>query len=394
MESRFSIAFSFPRSIAKSSSSRSIVSILRQQADGIVSDVKGKYNSTQVDTTSQISSSKPIHQVDTNSVDIFNNIVNARYACTRFQRYQEPPINGDNTTTTTAATASLSNPKVIEAALQCLSLSQRAPTGFNAQPYRVVLVHESNRKMALSQYCIGRNADRIRDSDCTAIFLSDKEVGRDWRRFQDFLVDNMEDGSANAENRAKTRARRPLSKAALNKMRVLILLFSSGYPFPRILARPFSFCLRVAMSIFALLGRILQRLRQRLLQSRSSIISKSILKILPSNLILPTLSSSETWSQKNCMLVAMTYMLACTSRGLSTCPMEGFDAQGIRNTLGIPRRFGIPLIVSTGTRYWGDDENVDDVGVRHGDGSLSSPRYPMEEVVFGNEFGCRILCPS
>jgi hypothetical protein len=74
--------------------------------------------------------------------------------------------------------------------------------------------------------------------------------------------------------------------------------------------------------------------------------------------------------------------------------MEGFDAQGIRNTLGIPRRFGIPLIVSTGTRYWGDDENVDDVGVRHGDGSLSSPRYPMEEVVFGNEFGCRILCPS
>ncbi|KAL7510075.1 hypothetical protein ACHAXN_007026 [Cyclotella atomus] len=379
MESRFgSIAFSFPRSIAKSSSSRSIVSILRQQADGIVSDVKGKYNSTQVDTTSQISSSKPIHQVDTNSVDIFNNIVNARYACTRFQRYQEPPINGDNTTTTTAATASLSNPKVIEAALQCLSLSQRAPTGFNAQPYRVVLVHESNRKMELSQYCIGRNADRIRDSDCTAIFLSDKEVGRDWRRFQDFLVDNMEDGSANAENRAKTRARRPLSKAALNKMRVLILLFSSGYPFPRILARPFSFCLRVAMSIFALLGRIL----------------KSILKIFPSNLILPTLSSSETWSQKNCMLVAMTYMLACTSRGLSTCPMEGFDAQGIRNTLGIPRRFGIPLIVSTGTRYWGDDENVDDVGVRHGDGSLSSPRYPMEEVVFGNEFGCRILCPS
>ena len=65
--------------------------------------------------------------------------------------------------------------------------------------------------------------------------------------------------------------------------------------------------------------------------------------------------------------------------------MEGFDAQGIRNVLGVPRRFGVPLIVSTGTSYRGvEDEGVDDVGVSHGDGSMSSPRYPMEDVVFGN----------
>jgi hypothetical protein len=74
--------------------------------------------------------------------------------------------------------------------------------------------------------------------------------------------------------------------------------------------------------------------------------------------------------------------------------MEGFDTQGIRNTLGIPRRFGIPLIVSTGTSYRGDDEKVDDVGVSHGNGGMSSPRYPIEEVVFEDEFGCHILRSS
>jgi hypothetical protein len=67
--------------------------------------------------------------------------------------------------------------------------------------------------------------------------------------------------------------------------------------------------------------------------------------------------------------------------------MEGFDAQGIRHVCHIPRRFGIPLIVSTGMSYQGRDEGVDDVGVSHGDGGMSSPRYPVEEVVFGNLYG-------
>ena len=70
--------------------------------------------------------------------------------------------------------------------------------------------------------------------------------------------------------------------------------------------------------------------------------------------------------------------------------MEGIDAQGIRSVLGIPRRFGIPLIVSTGTPY---RDGLDDAGASQGDREMS-PRYPMEEVVFGNSFGCPLVCPS
>ena len=362
---------------------------LWQQLDDMADvhqEVDGAININTDGVTDRPHPRKAINESTDEPMNTFDKIVNARYACTRFQRYQEPSNDIVESTFSSPMTASISNPQVIQAAYKCLSLAQRAPTGFNVQPYRVILVHDYKQKMLLSHYCLGRNADRIRDSDCTAIFLSDEQVDKDWGKFRDFLVGNMEE-EQNDKTKAKTsRARRSLSNEALKKMRILILLFSNGYPLPSMLSRPFSFLIRLGVAFFASLSRKLHSFKQMLSQ-RQSTISKYICKLLPSAPILPTLTSSQTWSQKNTMLVAMTYMLACTSRGLSTCPMEGFDAQGIRNKLEIPRRFGIPLIVSTGTQYRGEDEGVDDVGVSHGNGGMLSPRYPTEEVVFGNVFG-------
>ena len=70
--------------------------------------------------------------------------------------------------------------------------------------------------------------------------------------------------------------------------------------------------------------------------------------------------------------------------------MEGFDASGVRKALGVPRgRYSIPLIVSTGVphrRTGAEEEEVtDDTGVSHG--VSLSPRFPLEEVVYGNAFG-------
>ena len=329
----------------------------------------------------------------------FDSIVNKRYACTRFQRYQEPLFNSHHDaevseiakvqTTTKVLHASLSDPTVIKAAHECLQLAQRAPTGFNAQPYRVILVHSKEGKERLSQYCLGRNADRVRDSDCTVVFLADKECGRDGTRFANFLIDNMdpplpskEDGDSDTTSNT-SRTRRPLSSRALFKLRMLIMLFSSGYPIPRFLNVPFSFGVRSAMSILAFLARCLQSMRLRF---------RILSKLIPTDIqMFPTLTSAETWAQKNTMLVAMTFMLACTSKNLSTCPMEGIDAAGVRKVLGIPRgRFSIPLIVSTGTPYRrsvNESSETDDVGLSHGDDGNFSPRYNVEEVVYGNSFG-------
>lgn len=340
------------------------------------------------------------HLNNNNLMDGFDSIVNKRYACTRFQRYQEPIFNSKNNaeesgTTTKIAVpqAAISDQSVVQQALKCLELSQRAPTGFNAQPYRVILVHSKKEKERLSQYCLGRNADRVRDSDCTAVFLADRECGRDGKRYTNFLVDNMDppllneddnnDDKSSAIAKVNTsRTRRPLSSKALFKLRMFIMLFSSSYPLPRFLNVPFSWGVRTAVSILSFVARSLQSMRQRF---------RILSKLLPFDIqLLPTLSSAETWAQKNTMLAAMIYMLACTSRGLATCPMEGIDAAGVRKVLSIPGRYSIPLIVSTGTPYRRSVNEVsetDDVGMSHGDDGNFSPRYKLDEVVFGNAFG-------
>ena len=115
---------------------------------------------------------------------------------------------------------------------------------------------------------------------------------------------------------------------------------------------------------------------------------------------LPSLSGAETWATKNTMLVAMAYMLGCTANGLSTSPMEGFNGPGIRKALKIPRRYSIPLIVSTGLPYQRITEEVetitdssDDVGMTHGKPGTdnSTPRYSMEDIVFGDVFGSAMV---
>merc|ERR1711957_187536 len=181
---------------------------------------------------------------------------------------------------------------------------------------------------------------------------------RDWKRFSTFLQSSTfrtkGSKSAGSSGKKKSWPRR--------KLQLLLLLFSSGWPLPRILAAPISFGVRLGVSAVSVItGR---------------------------RLLVPSLGSSETWSSKNTMLVAMTYLLACTSRGMATCPMEGYNVGGLRKVLGIPRRYAIPIIVSTGVTYNGEEEGIDDVGVAHGalsgSSQLSTERYPFDEVVFGD----------
>jgi len=291
------------------------------------------------------------------TVHAFDSMVMDRYACTRFHRHEEISA----TATETAAglknkfpPASKSDNEIVSKAIHCLDTARRAPSGFNAQPYKFIVVHTPLKKEQVAKYCLGRNADRVRDSDCTVLFLADRESARDWKRFSSFL----------GRKRSNTMdASRKKSSWATRKIQLFVLLFSSGWPLPRILAVPLSFGVRLGVSTVSVLtGR---------------------------RVLVPSLSSAETWSSKNTMLVAMTYLLGCTSRGMATCPMEGYNVGGLRKVLGIPRRYAIPIIVSAGVAYKGDEDGTDDVGMAHGSTSgskqLGTERYPFEEVVFGDE---------
>lgn len=253
-----------------------------------------------------------------------------RYACKRFKRF-------DGTDDET--TASQSDPSVVKRARCCLDLARLAPSAFNTQPYKMVIVHSANQKLALSRYCLGPNAARVRDSDCTVIFCADRKIMRTFPSFFRWLR------STNQPEHTSTRLARL-------RMQFYISMFSSGYPIPRFMSAPVSFLVRTAFSVVGWFTR----------------------RFYP----MPTLASAETWSSKQAALVAMSYMLACSARGLATLPMEGIDAVGIRRLVKIPSRYSIPLIVSTGTASREKHFSLDQQQKR---------RYPMTDVIFDDEFG-------
>lgn len=270
----------------------------------------------------------------------FDTAVLNRYACKKFRRF-----DGAESGTESASEA---DPTVVQQAIRCLHLARRSPTAFNTQPYKVVLVHSTEQKLALSNYGLGPNKTRIRDSDCTAIFLADRQVCRSLRHYRQFL------------DRHRQTNRRAPSKKDLFLMQFYITLFSSGYPLPRFLSATISFCVRTAVAL---------------------------LNIFTSAFYpLPSLANAETWSSKQTTMVALTFMLGCTSLGLATIPMEGINARGIRKVIGAPSRYAIPLIVSTGRPYSDTVENE----------KSTTSRYPLDEIVFDDKFGSSIqkLAPT
>lgn len=260
-----------------------------------------------------------------------------RYACTRFQR-------NDGIMNKTDTAAPTANATVVELASQALEDARRAPSGFNIQPYKMIIVSNVTQKNAMGKWCCGHNAHRVRDSDCTIIFLADRQSIRELPAYRRGLLS----GGGN------------WTTFGLLKIQVLMGLFSQGLPLPYFLSAPIGWAIRVGMRFVSWITR--------------------------ARLAIPTLSNPDTWSQKNTMLVAMAYLLGCTARGIQTSPMEGYCAWGIRQALGIPRRYSIPLIVATGNAYQRPTQSSDDAGMAHGPKSMTK-RYPKESMVFQNTFG-------
>lgn len=276
----------------------------------------------------------------------FDQSVSNRYAATRYERYDETYDNDSKPSS--QKVGSPANPQRLGLAKQALELACRAPTGFNVQPYKLLLVESPSAKQALAKYCIGRNRDRVLDSDCSVVFLADRESMRTWKQYRTML-------ESNPSSKHKTKK----SFRGWLKLRGLTGLFSSGLPLPKVIGGPISFGIRLAMRVISWFVR--------------------------ARLVVPTLSSPECWSQKNTMLVAMTYMLGCSSRGLDTTPMEGFLSWGIRRSLKIPRRYTIPLVVSTGKAL--HKKESDDAGMGHGNtAETATPRFSIEDTIYVNGF--------
>lgn len=255
------------------------------------------------------------------------------YPCKKFRRSDGSEPDG---------TASHPDPVIVQKALYCLNLARQAPSAYNAQPYKLLLVHSPEQKLAMSKYCLGPNRGRVLDSDCTVVFLADKQILKTVPKLSAFLI-------ALREKRGKHH-----DKWMLRKQLLYMAVFSSGYPIPRVFAASISFLFRTAMSV----------------------LNWFTFWFYP----MPTLSSAEAWSSKQTLMVAMTYMLACSTCGLASIPMEGINSAGLRHALKIPSRYAIPLVVSTGT-------DCNQVDPRAWVDYAQSRRYAMHDVIFGNKFG-------
>jgi hypothetical protein len=92
-------------------------------------------------------------------------------------------------------------------------------------------------------------------------------------------------------------------------------------------------------------------------------------------LITPTPSipavHKRYWLTKQTMLCAMNLMLAASSAGLASLPMEGFDERRVRRVLAIPRSQIIPVVIAIG--YSADQD-------------LKKSRLPLERFVHRNRW--------
>jgi nitroreductase len=72
----------------------------------------------------------------------------------------------------------------------------------------------------------------------------------------------------------------------------------------------------------------------------------------------------------------MSFVAACAAEGYATCVMEGYDPRRVREALGVPDRFGVPMMVAVGVEGDGEEER-----------GRRTPRLGVEETVMWGRFG-------
>ena len=83
-------------------------------------------------------------------------------------------------------------------------------------------------------------------------------------------------------------------------------------------------------------------------------------------------NSGKIWTIKSTTLCAMTIMLAAQNMGLSTCPMEGFNANSVKKEFQIPEEYEVVMLITLG---YGNEKNERPF------------RLPYEDIVHLENYG-------
>jgi nitroreductase len=213
--------------------------------------------------------------------------------------------------------------------MHCIACVQRSPSGFNAQPYVMVVVQGDEARAALAAAMIGgANAARVLAAAFTVVFAADLQAARTVGALQ------------------------ALERGAGKGARYLRSLETDLTVFSSVTGSPVEHAVKAAVLCAG--------------QFTGS--------------PLPTVNHSESWAFKSTALAAQTLMLGATAHGLGTCAMEGLNADKVRHALAIPERYGIPMVVAVG--FSADDYE--------GSPATTSPRYELRQVARLDRFDCEL----
>jgi nitroreductase len=187
-------------------------------------------------------------------------------------------------------------PGVIE---ELVSLTARAPSGFNMQPYRIVMVTDPRARERVACTMLGAaNAGRVRDAPLVAVFAADLRSAES--------VGEVQEMEAAAGGKSPSYLRE--------------------LPF--------------AVSAFSGSTGGCGELRGAAVGALTSLVGVP----LP-----PFGVPGVAWAYKQTALAAMTYVYAATSKGLATRMMEGLDPGRAADAVGLPApRFSVPVVVVSG----------------------------------------------
>lgn len=183
---------------------------------------------------------------------------------------------------------------LLERLLDC---ARWAPSGYNLQPTRFLVVDDPELKPALREACLGQR--QVEEAPVTVVFVGDVDVMS--ANFERVLAMEREVGAMNDGYEAFLRKLMPLAfdRGPLGLMGWVKRVYPA-------LMRPF--------------------------------------KPVPE---VPA-GAMRYWVAKQVMLASMNFMLAATAAGLATVPMEGFDESRVKRLLGIPARQVVPVLIPVG----------------------------------------------
>lgn len=169
-------------------------------------------------------------------------------------------------------------------------LCLRAPSSYNSQPFRCVLVDRDDVKDDLAHCMIGvKNARHILSAPITAVFLADTESFKNSTLFKEHLHQNetFQQRKRRYDNQAF------ISGSHGSALRKIVESFSSLAPIQ-----------------------------------------------IPED---PTV-----WAVKQTCFFGDHWLLACAGLGLSSYVMEGFDERRVRHVVGASDRYYCPFVIATG----------------------------------------------